>query len=99
MAEDEVTLNVMMVADPDSPALFVNHFEIRSNLHEFSLLAKRMPTKLSPAEIESAQADGHFIVEPDVQLIVPPTVMPSLISALTIALEGYEARYGAVLRS
>src|SRR6188768_1206425 len=99
VSAEEVTLNVVMDPEPGSPAIFVNHFEVQVNLHEFTILASRLPTKPNSRDLANAQASGQFVIEPDVQLVLPPTLIPKLIAALEASLANYEERWAPVFRA
>jgi hypothetical protein len=75
----------------ESAAVFyVNYIEVGNSPQDFSLWCGRMPSKLTPAKIEEIESIGALVIEPDVQLIIPTTLVPGLIKALITAKENYE---------
>ena len=78
----------------DSPITYANHIEVGHTQHEFALLAGRVPAKLSLGVKEQAQTTGELILEPEVQLVLPPSLIPSLIHALQTQLQAWQERFG-----
>jgi hypothetical protein len=79
----------------DGPAYYVNFAEIAISTNEFTMLAARVPTKLSAQRLQEAKAQGTLTFNAEVQLIMPPTLIPGLIRALTVSKEQYEKQAGA----
>lgn len=94
-------LNVKVVLDVhrDSPAYYANYIEISYSTHEFALTAARVPAKLSDADLADVTATGRIVVEPEVQVLVAPTLLPGLIEALKTQQALYEAQFGAIRAS
>jgi hypothetical protein len=83
----------------DSTAVFyINHAEVRSSFHEFSVVAGRAPASLTTGQIERARSEGTLSIAAEVELIVPITLITGLITALTLEKERYEAQYDTQLR-
>jgi len=76
---------------------YVNHIEIGSSAHDFSLICGRLPGKLSAEQFEDIREGGALVVEPEVQIIIPATLVLGLIKALTIQKDTYEKTYGVKL--
>ena len=75
----------------------VNFAEVSYTVHEFSIQAVRMPTKLSDERLEAARKSGVAKFTAEVQLVLPPTLLPGLIRALTISKENYEKQFGVAI--
>jgi hypothetical protein len=91
-----VAVKVVLDVSDDTPSYYVNVLEIAHSRHDFSLVAARVPAKTSVQKLELAKQTGEMRVEPERQLVVPPTVIPSLIRALTIQRASYEQKYGVL---
>jgi hypothetical protein len=70
--------------------------EVANFLNEFGLFAVRTPVKPSSQQVEEAQQTGQMRLEPEFHLVLPPTMIPGLIRALTTQKDAYERKYGAI---
>lgn len=77
---------------------YVNYVEVGNSPQDFSLICGRLPGKLSVEKIKEAKTLGALVIEPEVQLIIPTTLVPGLIRALTIQKEKYEKLYGVQIK-
>jgi hypothetical protein len=77
---------------------YVNHIEVGSSGLDFSLIGGRLPGKLSTDQINEIKNDGAFVVEPDVQIVIPTTLIVGLIRALTMQKEHFEKIHDIQLR-
>jgi hypothetical protein len=87
-----VRLRVAVEATESTPAYYANYLEVAISANEFALSAVRVPTKPNQAVIQS----GELRLEPAVQLLIPPTVVPGLIRALTTQRNNYESQFGPI---
>lgn len=92
--EQDIALKIVVEASQDTPTYYVNHAEIAAGQHEIAIWFARLPTKPSRLEMEEAKVTGEIIVDPEFQILVPPTLIPGLISALEQTKERHEAMYG-----
>jgi hypothetical protein len=76
---------------------YVNHVEIASSLHDFSIICGRLPGKLSADQVEEVNSSGSLVIEPEVQVIIPSTLIIGPIRALTTQKGIYEETYGVKL--
>jgi hypothetical protein len=92
------TMQARIVVDlsPDTPTYYVNHMEIAVNKYELALWLARLPTKPGRAETALAEQTGEIVVEPEFQILISPTLLPRMVSALTEARKNYEAIYGPI---
>jgi hypothetical protein len=94
-----MNINSVRLEPIESAAVFyVNYIEVGNSPQDFSLWCGRMPSKLTPAKIEEIESIGALVIEPDVQLIIPTTLVPGLIKALITAKENYEKLFGVQLK-
>jgi hypothetical protein len=77
---------------------YVNYIEVANSPQDFSLICGRLPGKLSAEKTEEAKKLGVLVIEPEVQLIIPITLVPGLIKALTIQKEKYEKLFGIQIK-
>ena len=89
-----VTVTAVMGASADLPFYYVNHIEISHSHYEFALTAGRAPAKLTEHNLREINEFHRLTIEPVIQLLIPPTVIPALIRALTIQQESYETTHG-----
>ena len=90
-------LKIHLEPRQETPFYYVNYMSIASSSNEFVIGAVRVPFPLTADQMEQLQKDGQLIVEPTVQLVVPPAVAKGLIKALTEQVEKYEAQFGKIL--
>ena len=78
------------------PSYYCNHIEITQTKHEFALTFGQLPTRFSPERLESVKSDGIVHVEPVLEVLIPPTVLPGLIKALESQKKHFETLHGAI---
>jgi hypothetical protein len=77
---------------------YVNHIEVATTPQDFSVICGRLPGKLSATKLEEIKEAGALVIEPDVQIVVPVTLVPGLIRILTLQKELYEKIYGIQIK-
>jgi hypothetical protein len=82
----------------NAATFYVNHIEVGSSAHDFSLICGRLPGKLSLDQFEEVKGSGALVVEPEVQVVIPATLVIGLIKALTAQKDNYEKTYGVALK-
>jgi hypothetical protein len=95
----EIAVRIVVEATQDTPAYYVNHAEVVLGMHELAIWFARLPTKPSREETEEARRSGEIVVDPEFQILFPPTMLPGLISALEQTKENYEAMFGPIGKS
>jgi hypothetical protein len=75
--------------------LYSNYAEVSSALHEFQILFALVPTKPNAEQISEMRA-GSLKLDAQVQILLPPTIIPGLIRALMTTKEQYEALAGPI---
>ena len=93
---DEVAVKVALPQTDDTPTYYVNYAEISHSQYEFALSVVRIPTKLDPERLAAAKKTGTLKLEPTLQVLLPPRLLPGLIAALQTQLKSYEDKFGKV---
>ncbi len=89
-----VAAKIVLHPSEDTPQFYVNYAEIVASRNEFSIYGVRVPTKLPPDEVETIRKSEELHLEPDVQVIIPVTVIQGLIDALILERDLYIAQFG-----
>jgi hypothetical protein len=76
----------------NSEPLYANFAEISSAQHEFQIAFALVPARPTTDQIR----DGAVKLNPLVQIMLPPTLIPGLIKALITTKEQYEALLGPI---
>ena len=71
------------------PTYYVNYLDVGHSAYEFAITAAKAPTRLDDATRSQLAKDGVLELEPLLQLLVPPKVIPGLIDALVKQLTAY----------
>lgn len=95
----ELAVRIVVEASQDTPTYYVNHAEIALGQHELALWFARLPTKPSRAETEEVRRSGEIVVDPEFQILIPPTLLPGLIEALGTTLSTYETLFGPIRKN
>lgn len=101
-AEPKVeTATVRIVAEPtaETPTYYINHVEMAAGPHEFAMWFTRLPTKPSRIETQMAIESGELRVDPEFQILLPPSIMPGFATALEKVRAGYEKEHGPIRTS
>lgn len=94
-----VALTIVMDTTPDTPAYYMNHAELSVGQHDISLSLARIPPKPGRQELAEAIKSGEILVDAELQIILPPTILPGLIAALQKVKDGYETLFGEIKRT
>ena len=95
--ESMLPLSISMNYIEDAPKYYINHIEISLSRHDFSLFMTQLPSKLSVTALQDAKDSGTINVEPDLNITVPPTLIPGLISALQRQQVEFEKLFGTIV--
>lgn len=89
---------VRIVVEPpsDLPFHYANHIEVSHSKNEFALSIARIPTKFGSVRLKEIRDKGVLEVEPDLQIVIPITIIRGLIRALGIQLGLYETNFGKI---
>lgn len=98
-ASEEMVIRPEIAITETSSQFYVNAASVSHSQHEFAMAFVRLPTRITPSLLKSLKDGGGVLhTSADVQVTFAPTVMPSLIAALTAQMEKYEARFGKIGR-
>jgi hypothetical protein len=91
-------LPIKVAVEPtdDTPTYYANYAEVNLAAHEFALSFVRVPTKLGTGRTADVQESGSLELEPVVQVLFAPTLLPGLVRALTTMRAAYEERFGPI---
>jgi hypothetical protein len=92
-SEPPANLGIRLEPLEGVPVYYVNFVEVGNSPQDFTLTCGRMPGKFTSAKIEEIKTIGAVVIEPEVQIIIPPAVVPGLIRALSVQKESYEETY------
>jgi hypothetical protein len=93
---EKTQVRVAVDVPSDVATYYANHVEVSRTSHDFSITVARIPSQLQKDVKEAAIRSGVLHIEPLLQLVVPPTLIPGLIKALTIQQKNYEAEQGPI---
>jgi len=83
---------------PDTPSYYVNFAAVAHTQYDFVVSVLRVPPQLTPQQTEVAKKGGVVLLEPTLQLILPPRLVDGLIKVLTTQKEKYEKDHGPIQR-
>jgi hypothetical protein len=86
----ELTSQVLLDVKSDTPSYYVNYVGISHTPYDFTLSVCKLPSPLSPEQIETAKSGKPLSLEPIVQIVLPPLLIDGLIKALIDQKEKYE---------
>lgn len=92
----QVQLQVVLDPTDDTPAYYINYADVTFGMHDFIMSFARLPTKLNSSQLEGLKAGTTMRFEPLLQVILPPTIIPGLIRALSTTKDGFEAQFGEI---
>ena len=84
-----MSINIMPDPKPDTPAYYINYAAVSHSQYDFSLSVLRIPAQLTQEQTELAKKGSDVLIEPILQLIIPPRLIDGLITALNTQKEKY----------
>jgi hypothetical protein len=90
--------NIRLEPLENAAVYYVNYIEVGASPQDFSIICARLPAKLSGAKKEEVKELGALVIEPEVQVVIPVTLVPGIIRALTTQKEIYEKLYGIQIK-
>ncbi len=90
-------VQVRLVARPDTPFYYVNFMGVNSGLFDFTFGVVRLPAEYTPEQTADIKAGKAIEIEPTLQLVVPPILAKTLITALTSQVTKYEGLFGEII--
>ena len=94
---EAVAAKVVLHPSEDTPQYYINYAEIATSQNEFSIYGVRVPTKLPPGEVAAITKSQELHLEPEVQIIIPVTVIQGFIDALIRQRDFYAAEFGTAI--
>jgi hypothetical protein len=85
-----------LVTTDGTATFYVNNVEIGHSAYDFSVTCAKLPVKFPPAEMARIAETGEAVLEAVVQILLPTSLIPGLIKALTIQKEMYERQFGEI---
>lgn len=95
-SETPLTLRVIVEPNDNTAMYYANYIEVAHSIHEFALNIVRVPTKLSSETLKQATATKELLVSPEIQILLPPTIIAGLIEALQKQKTAYESIFGKI---
>jgi hypothetical protein len=95
---DAVNIRVVPDISSDPPTYYINYADINHSANEFSLIAIRVPSRFTKEKQAEIIKTKEILIEPVVQLLLPPAVMAGLGEAIATQLKKYEERFGKIKR-
>lgn len=93
---ETVAVKILVEPSPATPVYYANYFEVSHSQHDCALTAVRVPTKFSSARQAEFTKSGVLILEPEVQITFPPTLLRPLKDALERQILSYERNVGKI---
>jgi hypothetical protein len=93
---DRISINILPDPKPDTPSYYINYAAVAHTEYDFLLSVLRAPAQLTPEQTELAKKGNPLLVEPTLQLIIPPRLIDGIIKALNIQKDKYEQTYGPI---
>lgn len=81
---------------PETPTYYINFASVAHTEFDFLLSVIRIAPQFTLDQIASAEAGKPIMIEPLLQLIIPPRLIEGLIAALTTQKEKYEQKCGQI---
>lgn len=96
---ESVPVRLVVDASRETPTYYANHVEIAINKHEIALWVARIPTKPGRDEMALAEMTGEIVIDAEMQILLPPTLIDGLISALETTKTNFETAFGPIRES
>ena len=82
----------------DTPQYYVYHAEVNFTVHEFTLSLGRMAARIRPEQAATFRESGVMPIPADLQILIPPSLVPGLMRALSSSRDQYEKQFGVELK-
>lgn len=92
-------MKIRLDISADTPTYYVNHVEIGYGSHDFSFAVARLPSVFSPSQLATMKSTGEITVTPELVLVLPPTLIPRLITALSLQQQKFESSFGKIKKA
>jgi transposase-like protein len=91
-----LAVQVILDSNEDTSTVYANHAEISHNMNEFCVSFARVPTRISQDTISHIREHGKISVPTLIQVVLPPTIVPGLIKALSSQKDLYESTFAKI---
>jgi hypothetical protein len=86
----EMTAHVQLDVKSDTPSYYVNYVAVSHTAYDLTLSVIKIPSPLSQELTEVTKSGKPMLLEPILQLILPPLLVDGLIKALVDQKEKHE---------
>jgi len=93
---EQLTATAALQMSDSTAVFYVNNVEVGHTAYDFSLTCAKIPAKFSQMELDRIRATSQVELEAVVQIVVPVSLVPGLIRALTVQKEVFEQAYGQI---
>jgi hypothetical protein len=84
---------VKLLPTPETPFYYVNYILVSHLAYDFTLSVVKLPSLISPEQVATVKSGQPIVMEPTLQLVIPPSLIKGLIFALTEQVRKYEEQY------
>ena len=81
---------IILDAKPDTPFYYVNYMAVSHGQFDFTIGAVRIPPTFTQEQLGSIQKGQPVLIEPTLQLVIPPAVARGLVHALEDQIQKYD---------
>jgi hypothetical protein len=93
-----VQLRIMIDVPDGTPSYYSNWIEVSHTKWDFCLTAAKMPARQNQTKMDQIVETKTLTLDADVQIIIPPTLLPGLIRALTSQKKTFEREMNIELK-
>ncbi|MFQ5895290.1 MAG: DUF3467 domain-containing protein [Nitrospinota bacterium] len=93
-----IEIKITPLVTEDTPYHYCNYVTVTHSPYDFTLSLIKIPTSLKPDQVEAAKKGEPVALEPIIQMVISPRLVPGLIKALNEQKSKYEARFGSLER-
>lgn len=80
----------------ETPFYYINFMSVGHSAYDFVLGATRVPYPLSAEQLKTATNGKPVVLEPTLQLVVPPAIAKGLMEAIGDQIQKYEQQFGKI---
>jgi hypothetical protein len=84
---------VKLLPTPETPFYYVNYISVSHLAYDFTMSVAKLPSIITPDQVAVVQSGQPLVMEPTLQLVIPPTLIKGLIFALTEQVRKYEEQF------
>lgn len=95
--QNQLSARVVFNLSDETATYYVNAVEVGQSFYEFALLFGKVPAKLPATQLEAVRSSKQLELVAALQILIPPTLIPGLIYALSVERRKYEELHGVKL--